>query len=136
MRSRAGALRPTGASGMCTRSADRNVAACLLATTVVFAALDFARAEGYPSTFAFGAPASAEDIAAVAIAVAPDGKSLPAGKGDYAAGKKVYDNACAGCHGAGLQGVAGLKDMPAGGQLRLIGGRGTLTTKNPVMTVE
>ena len=26
--------------------------------------------------------------------------------------------------------------MPAGASLRLIGGRGTLTTKNPVMTVE
>ena len=33
-------------------------------------------------------------------------------------------------------GVAGLPNMPAGAQLRLIGGRGTLASKNPVMTVE
>ena len=81
-------------------------------------------------------PASTQDIAAVAIAIAPDGKGLPAGKGDYAAGKRVYETACAACHGANLQGVAGLPNMPAGAALRLIGGRGTLTTKNPVMTVE
>jgi cytochrome c len=33
-------------------------------------------------------------------------------------------------------GVAGLPNMPAGAQLRLIGGGGTLASKNPVMTVE
>lgn len=33
-------------------------------------------------------------------------------------------------------GVAGLPDMPNGAQVRLIGGRGTLTTKAPVLTVE
>jgi S-disulfanyl-L-cysteine oxidoreductase SoxD len=33
-------------------------------------------------------------------------------------------------------GVAGLPNMPPGAQLRLIGGRGTLASKNPVMTVE
>ena len=48
----------------------------------------------------------------------------------------MYETACAACHGANLQGVAGLPNMPAGAALRLIGGRGTLTTKNPVMTVE
>ena len=48
----------------------------------------------------------------------------------------AYETACSACHGANLQGVAGLPNMPAGAALRLIGGRGTLTTKNPVMTVE
>ena len=51
---------------------------------------------------------------AFAVAIAPDGKGLPAGKGDYAAGKRVYETACAACHGANLQGVAGLPNMPAG----------------------
>jgi S-disulfanyl-L-cysteine oxidoreductase SoxD len=32
--------------------------------------------------------------------------------------------------------VAGLQDMPSGAALRLIGGRGTLASKNPVLTVE
>ena len=54
----------------------------------------------------------------------------------YAAGKTVYENACAACHGADLKGVAGLPNMPSGPALRLSGGRGTLNTPNPVMTVE
>jgi cytochrome c len=69
----------------------------------------------------------AEDIAKVAIAIRPDGEGLPAGKGDYATGKKVYETSCTACHS---------EDMPSGQALRLIGGRGTLATKNPVMTVE
>jgi S-disulfanyl-L-cysteine oxidoreductase SoxD len=120
---------------MCTRSVD-NKYGVLLATALAVLAPDLVRAQGYPTNFDFGAAASAEDIADVAIAIGPDGKGLPAGKGDYSAGKKVYETACAACHGANLQGVAGLPNMPAGAALRLIGGRGTLTTKNPVKTVE
>jgi S-disulfanyl-L-cysteine oxidoreductase SoxD len=123
---------------MCTRRADRTRATLLAAglAALGLAAPNLARAQGYPSTFDFGATATAQEIAAVAIAVAPDGKSLPAGKGTYAAGKTVYENACAACHGADLKGVAGLPNMPAGPALRLSGGRGTLNTPNPVMTVE
>jgi mono/diheme cytochrome c family protein len=65
-----------------------------------------------------------------------DGKGLPPGRGDYAAGKSVYEATCAACHGTDLKGVAGLPDMPSGGALRLIGGRGTLASANPVVTVE
>jgi cytochrome c len=128
---------------MCTRRAERTRAALLAARLVALglaalglAAPDLARAQGYPGTFDFGATATAQEIAAVAIAVAPDGKGLPAGKGTYAAGKTVYENACAACHGADLKGVAGLPNMPTGPALRLSGGRGTLNTPNPVMTVE
>jgi S-disulfanyl-L-cysteine oxidoreductase SoxD len=121
---------------MPTRSVDVKYVVLLATAFAVFAAPDLVHAQGYPSKFDFGAPASAQDIAAVAIAIAPDGEGLPPGKGDYTAGKRVYETACGGCHGANLQGVAGLPSMPAGMALRLIGGRGTLTTKNPVMTVE
>ena len=69
---------------MCTRSVDRKYAVLLAAALAVLGAPDCARAQGYPSKFDFGAPASAQDIAAVAIAIAPDGKGLPPGKGDYA----------------------------------------------------
>jgi S-disulfanyl-L-cysteine oxidoreductase SoxD len=123
---------------MCTRRADRTRAVLLAAglAALGLAAPNLARAQGYPSTFDFGATASAQEVAAVAIAIAPDGKGLPAGKGSYAQGKIVYENACAACHGADLKGVAGLPNMPAGPALRLSGGRGTLNTPNPVMTVE
>ena len=121
---------------MCTRLVDRKFGILLAAALAVLGTSDAARTQGYPSKFDFGATASEQDIAAVAIAIGPDGKGLPAGKGDYATGKKVYETACAACHGEKLQGVAGLPNMPAGAALRLIGGRGTLTTKNPVMTVE
>jgi S-disulfanyl-L-cysteine oxidoreductase SoxD len=121
---------------MCTRSVDRNYGMLLVAAMAVLAAPNVARAQGYPANFNFGAPASTEDIATVAIAIPTDGTGLPAGKGDYVSGKKVYESTCSACHGQNLQGVAGLPNMPAGAALRLIGGRGTLTTKNPVMTVE
>jgi cytochrome c len=95
-----------------------------------------ANAQGYPQTFSFGTPATPTDIAPVDIAIPADGRGLPTGKGDYAAGKQVYDRACAACHGADLQGVAKIPNMPSGAALRLIGGRGTLTSRRPVLTVE
>jgi mono/diheme cytochrome c family protein len=121
---------------MFTRLVDRKHALVLATALAWFAAPGLALAEGYPTRFDFGVPASEQDIAAVAIAVAPDGKALPPGRGDYLTGQKVYETHCSACHGGNLQGVVGLPDMPAGAALRLIGGRGTLTTKNPVMTVE
>jgi cytochrome c len=120
---------------MSTR-ADRARSFALCAALATLATAGTARAQGYPTTFEFGTPASAVDIAAVAIAVGIDGKGLPPGRGDYAAGAKIYEAACSACHGPDLRGVARLPDMPSGPALRLIGGRGTLTTPNPVMTVE
>ena len=110
---------------MCIRSADATLLVLALALSIAGA-----RAQD------FGASASAEEIAAVAISIGPDGAGLPPGRGDYATGKQVYDSACAACHGADLQGVARLPDMPSGAQLRLIGGRGTLASRTPVLTVE
>jgi mono/diheme cytochrome c family protein len=109
------------------------LAAVAISTAVV---RNIAHAQGYPTKFEFGATATEQEIAAIAIAIPADGTGLPAGGGDYAKGKAVYEAACAACHGADLMGVAGLPNMPAGAQLRLVGGRGTLASKNPVMTVE
>jgi cytochrome c len=121
---------------MRTRSVNRNLAVLLAAALAALAAADAARAQGYPSKFDFGATPSEQDIARIAIAIGADGKGLPVGRGDYATGKKVYETNCVACHGTNLQGVPGLPDMPSGPALRLTGGRGSLTTKNPVMTVE
>jgi mono/diheme cytochrome c family protein len=95
-----------------------------------------AHSDGYPGKFSFGETAADQDIAQLAIAIPADGKGLPPGKGDYAKGKQVFESACAACHGADLKGVAGLPDMPSGAALRLVGGRGTLTSQKPIVTVE
>jgi cytochrome c len=121
---------------MCIRLVDCARTVLAGAALALLVAPEIAHAQGYPTKFDFGAPASAEEIAEVAIAIAPDGKGLPDGKGNHAAGKEVYERACSACHGENLQGVAGLPDMPSGAALRLVGGRGTLDTKNPVLTVE
>jgi S-disulfanyl-L-cysteine oxidoreductase SoxD len=120
---------------MCIRSADLFAGICAGAIAAMMWC-GHANAQGYPSKFEFGQLATEQEIAAVAIAIPADGKGLPAGKGDYAKGKQVYETACAACHGANLMGVANLPDMPAGAALRLIGGRGTLTSQKPIPTVE
>ena len=121
---------------MCTRSVDRTCAALI---AIALAVLRAARSRPRPG---LSEQVRLRDLGEHAGGRGgchrdrPDGKGLPAGKGDYATGKRVYETTCSACHGANLQGVAGLPNMPAGAALRLIGGRGTLTTKNPVMTVE
>jgi mono/diheme cytochrome c family protein len=110
--------------------------ALVLITAALLATGGRVRADGYPSKFNFGETASAEEVGKIAIAIPADGAGLPSGKGDYAAGKEFYAAACAACHGDKLQGVAGLPNMPSGAALRLIGGRGTLTSQKPTVTVE
>src|SRR5688572_15872313 len=110
---------------MCIRLVERVSLALVLTVCMVVAAY----AQGYPQTFVFGQSATQSDIAAVDIAIPADGKGLPMGKGDYVTGKQVYDRTCAACHGAKLEGVADIPNMPSGGALRLIGGRGTLTQR-------
>lgn len=60
----------------------------------------------------------------------PDGRGMPVGSGTVMRGKQIYTEHCLACHGANLEG--GLGD-------RLIGGRGTLASKDgviPIKTVE
>jgi cytochrome c len=123
---------------MCTRSPESlnaGVAEAVAAFAILLCS-SLAHAQGYPSRFELGQPATEQEIAAVAIAIPADGKGLPPGKGGYEAGRQVYETACAACHGADLLGVANIPNMPAGAQLRLIGGRGTLTSQKPILTVE
>jgi cytochrome c len=73
-----------------------------------------------------GVAATAEQIAAWDISIAPDGAGLPAGSGTAATGKTVYEAKCMVCHGA--EGVGTPAD-------RLVGGQGTITTPAAVRTV-
>jgi hypothetical protein len=73
---------------MCTRSGDRPASherICLFAAIVLslVAAQTVAHAQGYPTRFEFGTPATEQDISAVAIAIPADGAGLPPGSGDY-----------------------------------------------------
>lgn len=61
-------------------------------------------------------------------AVLPSGAGLPKGRGTALEGQRIYSTKCSMCHGSNGEG----RD-PAGPQL--VGGIGTLDTKNPVLTV-
>ena len=76
--------------------------------------------------YGLGKSATAREIAGWDIEVSPDGRGLPPGSGTAARGKALYEAQCAACHG--MRGEGGLAD-------RLVGGRGTLNTEKPVMTV-
>ena len=75
---------------------------------------------------AAGRAPSPEEIRAWDISIAPDGTGLPEGGGTAAAGKEIYANRCARCHGAKGEG----RDSVA-----LAGGQGTLKNPKPLRTV-
>ena len=50
-------------------------------------------------SFGFGAPASAELVAAWDIDIGPDGAGLPPGRGTVREGLEIYAEKCAACHG-------------------------------------
>lgn len=74
-----------------------------------------------------GRPASVHDIALMDLTVLPDGTGLPRGKGSAKEGADLYAAQCAACHGDHGEGRG---DFPA-----LIGGRGSLASDKPVLTV-
>jgi S-disulfanyl-L-cysteine oxidoreductase SoxD len=68
-----------------------------------------------------------EEIQALDIAVGIDGKELPPGSGTSKIGAPIFAAKCAVCHGESQEGTA---QAPA-----LVGGKGTLTSLHPKMTV-
>ena len=74
-----------------------------------------------------GRAASVEEIRARDIDVLPDGKGLPSGEDDAAAGRLVFLAKCSRCHGPVGEGSA---HYP-----QLVGGAGTLGTSHPILTV-
>lgn len=74
-----------------------------------------------------GSTPSAEEIKNMDGLVGPSGKGLPPGSGTATDGAKIYAQKCTGCHGRNGEGS---RLGP-----RLVGGKGSLTTPNPVRTV-
>ena len=74
-----------------------------------------------------GRVATLDEIRKRDISVAPDGSGLPVGHGTVAQGRTTYRILCASCHGDRAHGVG---PYPA-----LVGGKGTLATTKPVLTV-
>jgi cytochrome c5 len=74
-----------------------------------------------------GRTPTAQEIQAMDIAVSRDGKELPPGSGNAKTGARLFQEKCAACHGESQEGSA---QAPA-----LVGGKGTLTSLHPKMTV-
>ncbi len=99
----------------------------LIAAFGIAAALAAAPALGAGlSSPRLGRPATAAEIAAADISIAPDGANLPPGQGSVAAGAAVFQAKCQSCHGAA--GAGGPMD-------RLTGGIGTLRSAARIVTV-
>lgn len=74
-----------------------------------------------------GEALTTDQIAALDISVLPNGEGLPNGKGSAREGAKVYATHCAACHGERGEG--------RGDFVALVGGQGTLSSDQPVLTV-
>lgn len=102
---------------------------CFYKLLVVFAALTaaaaaWAQAPNYKNV---GRAPTTDEIQAWDRAVGPAGKELPAGSGTAKEGAEIFADKCAVCHGPSGEG----SQMAP----RLVGGKGTLKTPQPVLTV-
>ena len=81
-------------------------------------------------TYGVGRAPSSEEIKAWDLTIPADGRGLPAGSGTSKLGEAVYLRRCAACHGK-----EGEPPKYNPGFTVLFGGRGTLATDKPVLTV-
>ncbi|WP_129649422.1 c-type cytochrome [Peristeroidobacter agariperforans] len=99
----------------------------LLAIAVVAEDLGSTRSDGNATLYGVGEPLSPEQVTSVDISVLPTGAGLPDGKGSAREGATVYATHCAACHGDNGEG--------RGDYVALVGGRGSLASSQPVLTV-
>lgn len=104
-------------------SRSRDVALALIALAASTSALAQSPVASPPQ---LGRPAHPAEIAAWDMAVRPDGKGLPVGKGSVKDGERLYLEQCAACHGEFGEG--------AGRWPPIAGGLGSLKSDNPEKT--
>src|SRR5262245_37397746 len=76
--------------------------------------------------FHVGRAPTADEVKSWDIAIGPDGRELPPGRGSVARGKVVYTEQCARCHGA---------TATEGPEMPLAGGQGSLSSDKPLKTI-
>lgn len=108
---------------MSMRSPRRVAATALLALAGTPGPAPAADADAGPG---LGRPVRAESAARVNLNVYPDGRGLPAGRGDAVAGRALYATHCAACHGPAGRG---------GSAEELAGGSEPLTSEFPDRTI-
>jgi S-disulfanyl-L-cysteine oxidoreductase SoxD len=74
-----------------------------------------------------GRPATPDEVRSRDATILPSGSGLPLGHGTAREGRPIYELRCASCHGPRGEGQG---DHPP-----LAGGRGSLASENPVLTV-
>jgi mono/diheme cytochrome c family protein len=99
------------------------VAASVAAMTIAATALSVS---GQLPTYGWGRAPTAEEIRKWDVTIPPDGRGLPPGSGTAAAGKAIYAERCASCHGPDG------RDPKYG---MLVGGQGSLNTDRPQQTI-
>ena len=101
------------------------IASNLIVPMIFLAACAVARAQ-MPTYSNVGRTPTKEEMRAWDFAIGVDGKELPPGKGTAKDGTPIYARKCARCHGpTGEEGPL----------MRLVGGKGTLSTMTPMRTV-
>jgi cytochrome c len=80
-----------------------------------------------PGGYGVGRVAKPEEIAGWDIAIRPDGKGLPPGKGTVHQGEAIFNERCAACHGEFGE--------SAGRWPMLAGGMGSLASDDPIRTI-
>ena len=104
------------------------ITAALLACALSTPALAQQKADANSGPrYHIGRAPTADEIRGWDIDVRPDGQGLPEGKGTVAQGEKLFMDNCASCHGEFGEGNG---RWPV-----LAGGKGSLTSDNPVKTV-
>jgi cytochrome c len=110
----------TAGAGLAQKAAKPQVAATP-------AAQGAAQAAAAPKKLGIGREAKPEEIAGWAIAIRPDGRGLPVGKGTVKDGEAIYMERCAACHGEFGE--------SAGRWPILAGGAGSLASHEPIKSI-